>query len=367
MLTTLDRYILRSLLINFGIALAVMLSLYVVLDLFVNMDEFTEMGYATPVVLHNIVDYYWPNIFLYYAQLSSVITLFACLATIARMRKSNELTAMLSSGLSLYRVAAPVVCFGVLTTALYVLDTEIVIPRLAHLIARDHDDADGDKAYEVLFLRDRNDALLSAGQFHPVRRDLRRLLVLRRDEQRRVVETLEADRATWQPPTATRPVGRWKLERGRGCVRETRYSELAPQEYVEETYPLYYESDLSPEDIQAQQTEGWIRFLSQAQLSELKRRDGSDKAAIARTLHARRAAPFVGLAMLVLGIPFFLDRSPGNLLSDAGKCMIATGLCYASSFVSESLRFESASALPAWLPFLFFGTLAMVLVERIRT
>ena len=42
MLTVLDRYLLRSLLVNYLIGLGVMLSLYVVLDMFVNMDEFTE-------------------------------------------------------------------------------------------------------------------------------------------------------------------------------------------------------------------------------------------------------------------------------------------------------------------------------------
>ena len=37
-----------------------------------------------------------------------------------------------------------------------VLDTEVLIPAVAHKLARDHDDADGTRAYEVLFLRDRD-------------------------------------------------------------------------------------------------------------------------------------------------------------------------------------------------------------------
>ena len=140
MLTILDRYILRALLINYGIALAVMVSLYVVLDLFVNMDEFTEQGYALPTVIRNIVDYYAPNLLLYFAQLSGVITLFACLASLARMRKFNELTAVLASGVSLHRVAAPIITFGLVSTALLVIDSEWLIPAVAHRLARDRDD-----------------------------------------------------------------------------------------------------------------------------------------------------------------------------------------------------------------------------------
>ncbi len=188
MLSVLVRYILRSLLANYLIGLGSMLSLYVVLDLFVNMDEFTEHGYPASTVLANIVSYYGPNLLLYFSQLSSVITLFACLATIARMRRLNELTAILASGVSLYRLAAPVIAFGITTTTLQLVDTEWLIPAVAHKLARDHDDADGRQAYEVLFLRDSEGRLVSARQFHPTRHDLQQLLVLTRDETGKVVD-----------------------------------------------------------------------------------------------------------------------------------------------------------------------------------
>lgn len=362
MLSVIDRYIYRSLIVNYVIALATMISLYIVLDLFVNMDEFTEQGYPISTVLANIISYYWPNVFLYFAQLSGVITLFACLATIARMRKLNELTAILSSGVSLYRVARPVLIFGISTTALLVMDTEWVIPSVAHLLARDHDDADGARAYEVLFLQDRGGALLSARRFHPTERDLRRLLVLKRDAAGAVVETIEADRATWNP------LGYWALQRGRRTVRTRGTGRgLGPSAGRTVNFPTRYESDLSPEDIQLRQSEGWTGYLSLSDLTELQRRGGRDVAAIAQTIHARRTAPLVAIIMLLLGLPFFLDRSPASVLSDAGKCMAVCGSCYLSSFVAQSLRAGTVSALPAWIPILVFGTLAVVLVDRVRT
>lgn len=368
MLTVLDRYILRSLLINYLIALGVMLSLYLVLDMFVNMDEFTEQGYPLLQVLGNMADYYGAHLFLYYAQLSGVIALFACAATIARLRKLNELTAILASGVSLYRVAAPVVCFGIVTSALMVVDTEWLIPSVAHKLARDHDDADGSRAYEVLFLHDRNGALLSAGQFHPIHHDLRSLLVLTREANGSIVETLEADRATWEPPTLLRPQGRWLLDRATKTTRVTREDErFGPREDKVITHPRYYESDLSPKDIQMRQAEGWISYLSLKSLRELQADGSVDRAAIVRTRHARITAPIVSLVLLLLGLPFFLDRSPANVLSDAGKCMIACGLCYVVTFVAQCIRPETESALPAWIPIFLFATIAMVLIDRVRT
>lgn len=368
MFATLDRYILRSLLLNYVIAFAVMISLYVALDLFVNMDEFTEQGYPMPTVLKNMASYYGPNLFLYFAQLSGVITLFACMATLARMKKLNEMTAVLASGVSLYRIAAPVLGFGLGTTALLIVDTEWLIPSVAHLLSRDHDDADGSRAYEVLFLKDREGALLSAGQFHPTTRDLKRLLVLYRDEQGAISATLEADRATWEAPGNGRPTGRWHLERGVARTRtECDGAALGPRACVVETYPRYYESDLSPEDIQLRQAEGWIRYLSLQQLRALESRASADPIALARTKHARIAAPIISMVLLLLGLPFFLDHLPGNVSTDAGKCVVACGLCYVSTFVAQSLRPETASALPAWIPIFIFATLAVILIDRIRT
>jgi lipopolysaccharide export system permease protein len=369
MIGILDRYILRSLLVNYVVALSVMLSLYVVLDLFVNMDEFTEHGYSSGTVLVNIVDYYWPNLFLYFSQLSGLITTFACLAAVARMRKLNEMTAMLASGVSLYRLARPVLIFGVLTTVLLVVNTEYLIPSVAHKLARGHDDVSGERAYEVLFLRDRGGKLLSAGRFDPRVRDLRRLIVMTRDDTGAIVQTLEADRAEWEPPSVTQPSGRWRLERGRMIARVQRSdgSPLGPGEDKIISYPAFYDSDLSPHVIQMRQAQEWIRFLSLARLRELAQESPRDHAAITRTRHSRVAAPIVSVILLLLALPFFLNRAPTNVLNDAGRAMMVCGMCYLANFLAQSIRSEGQSALLAWIPIFIFGTVAMVLMDRVKT
>ena len=93
----------------------------------------------------------------------------------------------------------------------------------------------------------------------------------------------------------------------------------------------------------------------------------ADRASIVQTRHTRIAAPIVSLLLLLLGLPFFLDRSPANVLGDAGRCLLVCGLCYVVTFIAQNVRSESASALPAWIPIFVFGTLAMVLLDRVRT
>jgi len=362
-MNVLDRYILRSLLVNYVIGLLVMISLYVVLDMFVNMDEFTEHGRSLWQVLGDIANYYAPNLFLYYQQLSSVIALFACMATIARMRRQNEMTAVLSSGVSLYRVAVPIVCFGLATTALMVLNSELFIPSVAHLLARDHDDLGGERTFEVLFVRDRDNALLSAAKFDTETGALHRLLVLTRDEDGTMARMLEADFATWEKPDAIHPLGRWKLERAiqRPCVVPGSTNETF------EARPQYYVSDLSPEDLQLRQAESWVQHLSLRQLHELQDKQSVNLPAIIRSKHERITQPIIGVVLLLLGLPFFLDRSPANILSDAAKCMVATGLCYVTAFLAQSASAGTPSALPFWIPIFVFGVIATVLIDRIKT
>jgi lipopolysaccharide export system permease protein len=365
---TLDRYIFRSLLLNYLIGVGVMLSLYVVLDMFVNMDEFLEVDLPLPKLIAAMGEYYGPNLLLYFAQLSGVITLFACGAVLARMRKLHEMTAILASGVSLYRVARPVLVFAVLITGLLVIDTEVIIPRLAHRLARDHDDVAGGRAYEVLFQQDRKGALLSAGRFHPRDKHLERLLVIFPAEDGTVMSTLEADRAVWEPNEKGIPGGRWRLERGR-MIRRALAPEgaLGPRESQEITYPSIYESDLDPAAIQTRQAGGWVRFLSLTQLKQLEKAQSADVREIMQTRHVRIAAPIISLLLVLLGVPFFLDRSPGNVLSDAGKCMLVCGLCYVAAFLSQSMRLGTNSALPIWIPIFIFGPLAIVLLDRVRT
>jgi len=370
-MTILDRYVFRSLAANYVIALAVMMSLYVVLDLFFNMDEFTERGDSAGVVLLNIANYYGPNLFLYFAQLSGVIVLVACAATLTRMRGTNELTAMLASGVSLYRVAAPVVAFGLLTTVLWAVDTEIIIPSVAARLARTHEDARGERAYGVWFLEDRDGRLVSAQQFDPSENTMHRLLVLERDERGRIRSVIEADRAAWEPRDGHPHGGRWKLARGRQRARSQDLGvAMGPRDALADQSIAYYDSELTPARIEMMQSAQWVNYLSSRQLARLGDRDLPRALAVSirQARNARFTSPLINLVLLLLGLPFLLDRAPGTIITDIARCLGLCGTCFSVAFVGQSLlSTDSYSALPAWLPIIVFTPLAVVLIDRIRT
>ena len=97
---TLDRYILRGFIVNYAIALLVMVGLYLVIDLFFNFDEFTKEAGGALEVIRRIVDYYSYNMLVYFAQLSGVITVVAACCTFAGSDMRNSSASVVSMSIA---------------------------------------------------------------------------------------------------------------------------------------------------------------------------------------------------------------------------------------------------------------------------
>ena len=65
----------------------------------------------------------------HFRELGGVIIVASATFTLARMNHTNELTAMMSSGVSLHRVVWPIVLCSMLMGGLILIDSELVISR----------------------------------------------------------------------------------------------------------------------------------------------------------------------------------------------------------------------------------------------
>jgi lipopolysaccharide export LptBFGC system permease protein LptF len=367
MFGTLDRYIIKLFFKNYVLGMSVFISLYVVLHLFINLDEFTEGGMSVWQVLANIFDYYVYNLFWYFSQLSGVITLFAGAVTLAQMQRRNELSAMLASGVSLYRVAAPVVICGMIVGGLWIVDQEVVLPKAAAKLARPADDVHGNRVYGVWFMPDKGNTLVSGIKFQAKTQQLYRMIVFTRDEDNLVQEIMFADRGVWNASE-----GAWTLQRG-SAFRSTGMGQAwdsLDTLHVRSVnrYPEQGESELSPDNILMRQQSHWTQFLSTRQLIELERKNVLSASQIAPVRHGRVTMPIGNMLLLLLGIPFFLNREPSSTLKSAAKCLLACGGCFILSFISQNIiEVKSLPALPAWLPLMIFGPVAVIYLDRVRT
>lgn len=370
MFKTLDRYILRSFLHSYVLSLCVLISLYVVLDLFVNFDEFSESKKPVLQVIYDIFDYYVFNVPMYFAQLSGVITAFAACTTLARLQRQNEITAILASGTSLYRVALPVVLASLIMNGLLVLDQEVLLPSVAPKLARERDDVEGARSYGIWCVRDGDNRLISAQQFAPKQERIRGLIVVELNRQgnrpARLGDVITATKARWDAQRHG-----WILEE-RGtrikvadAVAGGITSEAPVQKVPEEFYPC----TLTPEELLARQKAQWVRFLSVRQLNDLQRQAEVNPVEIAQIKHGRFTLPINNMILLLLGMVFFMSRVPESVLTQGAKSLGMCALAFLVSFVGQQMVGSSSfsPALPAWLPIFLFGPVAALLLDRVKT
>ena len=197
---TLDKYIVRSFLFNTLVWLAIALSMRTVIDLFVNMDEFAELGLDFGNTLAHVAEYYAYQLLAYFADLGGIILIAGAAFTLAKMNHTNELTAMLASGVSLYRVVWPIVLCAMAYCGLIMLDREVLIPPVASRLVRSHDEAVRPEEFRVPLMRDQFHSVWYSPSYDPAekRMDLP-IVVFRAEREDRLVKTGEV-RGRWGSP-----------------------------------------------------------------------------------------------------------------------------------------------------------------------
>jgi lipopolysaccharide export system permease protein len=342
----------------------IMVALYVLVDLFINFDEFTERA-AGGALLANICSYYGYNTLTYFGQLAGLITVIAAAFTLARMMWANELTAILASGTSLYRVAAPLVVLGILCNLLWFVDQEVIIPRFAHKLARPHDDVEGREVKKLWFVEDQG-RLLSAVKFFPYKQRMRNVMILEPGQTGAFSSIITAELAEWDRHEQV-----WRAQRGLVRQRVPATDQPDPvaaaaslREWPIEVLPI----SLSPQDLRLRQASSWLEFLSLGELRGLQRTGGAYLGRVVHLMHVRVTTLGVYVLLLMLGLPLLLRREPRDLAAYAAICLALLLLCFGFTFLCHHIIvYERSPALPAWLPILVFGPVAVLLWDSVKT
>ncbi len=370
MVRTLDRYLLKQFLTNYVLSTLVLISLYVVLDMSVNLDEFTEVR-ATPwEIMYNIGNYYFYNLPLYFSQIAGVITLFAACMTMARLQRQNEITAVLASGVSMYRLVAPILVAGLAMNGLLLLNHELLLPRVAPKLARDRDDVEGTRAYEIWCVKDGDSRLISAMQFSPAEKRIRKLFILELSEEPetkgRLKDVVTAFKASWNEERHG-----WNLEQGvRIHAGEVDPALAMVSEQPIERYPIdFYPSSLPPEELRLRKMVQWVQFLSMDKLRMLEKRGDIAAEDVSRVIHSRFTEPVNNMILLLLGLSFFMTRAPTSVLTQGAKSLGVCSIAFLISFIGMQLMGTSGldPAIPAWLPIFLFGPVAVLLMDAVKT
>lgn len=364
-MSVVDRYLARMFVSSYLILLAVGIGMYTLTDLLVNIDEFTEnreLPFTTVAGL--VVDFYGHNMPLYYSMLGGPALAMAAAFTLGRLLKNNEQVALVAAGVPLQRLLVPLVVCTLVLTGLWMANREIVVPALAPKISRQHEDVFGKAAGGVYCARDAGNRILTALRIEPRSGELRRVYIIEPDASGRPGNLIEADAARYD---ADRRV--WLLERGRRIRMDNPQTTVGVGQRVKIEAVDVYPFGLTPQELLLRRGSEWADLLSLRQLNQLVRTPNlPNRPTIEMTRHIRLTQPLLQWVVLLLTVPFFLTREPENIFAAGGKALLVGGLFFLVTFIAHGIVREDAySALAAWLPVLFFGPVAALLVANVRT
>ena len=363
---TLDRYIAKSFLVGYAIAFCVLIGMRILIDLSMQFDEFgehiVEHGYRE--VVKTIATYYGLNMSLYFRDFAGMITVVAAAFSLSRMIRANELTAMMAAGLSLKRVAAPILLLSVLFTGVLVIDQEIIIPSISHKLTRSHDAVPGEEKYEVWFLVDKNDSLICSQRYEVGTSTFVRPTIITRTPREtpgswRMSGRIFAESATFNPITQA-----WDLIDGL-------YTPADPREPIKPV-ASYYAKGLLPEDIPVLAKSEYKSLLSSAELKELGAHTHTQKDMrhLYSQIHSRITDPIINFVTLMVSLPALICRDPRSMKSAVMKSFGLTTACTLLHFVTKMLAAEPSSIMPefwAWLPVFIFLPIAFIELDSMKT
>jgi lipopolysaccharide export system permease protein len=385
-LKILDRYIAKYFLLNFVILFAACAGLIIMMEMVGNVDELIQAvrgnGGGWQQIFAAVVDFYGPKIFLFYHYLVGLMPIGAAGFTLVAMVRNREMVALLASGVSLYRIAAPVFVLGFLFSGVgMAVNQQVVMPKMAHLLGRKvRDIRTGQiRVFELNFVPDSRGRLFVSSGYDVENRTLENLSIIVRkktedldqadptdDRYGHATYRIEATQAAWSDHR-----NGWVLTDGRryaleGVVSDTLAPEKAPFEVVE-----FLQTDLTPRVILLNQRARFRTFLSVGELGDLIENPPKvvDVRDLQRIRHGRFSQIVINLLVLAIGIPFFLVRAPCNMFLPVVKALGLCLLAWGGAIVMTQAAAPAglAPALAAWLPVIVYLPLAYYLVDSVES
>ncbi len=372
-----DRYIIWSFLINYLLALSVQVGMYILLDIIVNFDLFTRgatyihtgLFSAAAGLLGEIISFYMYRTLVIFQMMSGVIPLLAAGFTMIRMTRHRELTALLASGVSLYRIAAPVILCAIGFTLLVVLDQEVLMPGNINQLLRKHGQVTAAFVQNepIYFIPESDHSLVLATSYDPATKTLRNVRIIERTAAGVPTARILAKKAVWEADAGEGPMrGGWLMsdvlqinDRKAGDPR--RHPQLVKQ--------MIYYTPLNPEQLKLMFEKKAVDYLSTAQINRMIIfSPPSTRVALEKIMYTRISQLIMNMVMLLIGIPFLLTREPGALVKNMFLCSMASGVCFVTTFVMYQLAGSGLSPFAgAAAPVILFGPLAIVMLDTLRT
>jgi lipopolysaccharide export system permease protein len=355
-----DRYLVTEYLRNLMFITASFLCLFLIIDFFEKIRMFLS-NHATVAQMGSYFLFRMPMII---SQVLPAAVLVASLVTCGTLSKHSEITAMKANGISLYRIAFPILVIAAVTSATIFLLGEWVTPytndRAEHirLIEVQKQPSMGSFKQDQIWYRGQKG--IYNFRFFDVRTNtLQGITIHYLDRQMNLVMRLDAEKGEWQG-------GRWLFHN----VLIARF-ESGRFPLLTKLREQFVDLPESPADFKVVQKDVEVMgYFELKRYIEKLQAEGYDASRYVVDLHGKLAFPWVSIILAMIGVSFALrSERHGGVAQGIGIGLII-GFSYWLVY-AFGLSMGRSGILPpllsAWFANAVFVAAAMILVPRVRT
>jgi LPS export ABC transporter permease LptF/LPS export ABC transporter permease LptG len=359
----LDDYVLRQFTGSLGLILSSLIVLMLVFYFFDLFGDIVRNRVPLITVLQYLANVIPSTVYL----MTPLSVLIAVLVTFGLMQKSNELTAMKATGVSIYRTFTPIILIAACLAAALFLFDQLYLPYANKRQDALRNQIKGKPAQTYLradrrWIFGKNSTIYYYEFFDQDRNEFGNITTFVLDPSKfEITRQIYAANAHWEPG-----LNKFVLERGwvrsfqGDLVADYRtYDAATFDEFREE--PGYFKKE--------------VKQFSEMNFSELRKyiadlqQSGFDVSRLRVQLHRKIAFPIVTLVMAVLAVPFSLSAGRRGALTGVAVAL-CVGMAYwfiNDGFVGLGNAHQLPPSMAAWFPDIIFALIGGYLILKVPT
>jgi lipopolysaccharide export system permease protein len=355
----LDRYVLRHFLQGYLYCIAGFISIWFIFDVSDNISTFLDQRISRTLILK----YYLSQIPQILVVLLPIALLLALLFSLGRMSRSNEIVSMLTAGVSLPRIIAPLLLVGLVTTGVSTVLNYSLAPHADYAHKKLLENAQSYRSSLGLtaqVFRNRTDnRTWFIQQFYPGDNKFNTVHVIQQDANDNIVANYLVTTAYYHPETHAWEFQQMKVvyyDEVGNITNSTPYVESQMITDWRETPFRLTSANLRAEFLSVPELRDYLEYNSDFPATLL--------APFETYLAYRVSLPWTCVVVALIAAPLGIGYSRRGILSGVAAAVL---LVFAMNFVThffvalgEGERIPSWSA--AWVPNILFGLLGLVLI-----
>ena len=347
-----------------GLSILGFLSIFLIVDLIENLDRFMDNKVPSRIVL----EYYVYTIPYFISIGLPMAVLISTVFSLGSIVKRNEWTAMKASGISIYRVALPLmICGLILSGGSFILDNKLVAYGNEKRFEIDRDHVKRKSRHKLkntlknIFLQKNVSTHISLSKYY-IKKASGHDLTLVDLGQSTIRERIDAKKINWDSDSS-----KWAISEY--SIRQFDENGLEKNVIIGVTDTII-DLGFSPTEIQqqARKPDELDYYRLTERISELKG-NGVDTVKWEVTRYIKVSFAFTNLIVILCGIPLVVLKEKNSLSFGAGSSVFVIFGYYAFIKFGQSLGFKGVITplLSAWIGNLVFIAAGILLFWRAKT